>query len=45
MDTFVEIGPGKALAGFVKKEISDSNVINIYDVASLESAIEKLKNV
>ena len=32
VDTFVEIGPGKALTGFIKKEFSDANVINIYDV-------------
>lgn len=44
IDTFVEIGPGKALTGFIKKELSDVNVINIYDVESYENAINLLKN-
>lgn len=43
VDTFIEIGPGKSLAGFIKREIPDSNMINIYDVPTLEEAIEKLK--
>lgn len=43
IDTFVEIGPGKALNGFVKKEIGNANVINIYDVVSLEKAVEILR--
>lgn len=44
IDTFVEIGPGKALTGFIKKELTDVNVINIYDVESYENAINILKN-
>lgn len=44
VDTFVEIGPGKTLTGFVKKVDKNLNCININDVASLESAIENLKN-
>lgn len=45
IDTFVEIGPGKALTGFIKKELNseDINIINIFDVNSLENAIIKLK--
>lgn len=43
IDTFIEIGPGKALNGFIKKEINDANIINIYDVNTLEKAIEMLK--
>lgn len=42
IDTFVEIGPGKALTGFIKKELGDVCTINIFDVESLESGIEKL---
>ena len=42
IDTFIEIGPGKALTGFVRKEINDVNTINIYNVDTLEKAIEKL---
>ena len=45
IDTFVEIGPGKALTGFIKKELNNENIntINIFDVVSLENAITKLK--
>ena len=43
IDTFVEIGPGKALIGFIKKELEGVNLINIFDVDSLENAIIKMK--
>ena len=43
IDTFVEIGPGKTLTGFVKKELEGVNLINIFDAESLENAIAKLK--
>ena len=43
IDTFIEIGPGKALTGFIKKELEGINLINIFDVESLENAIIKLK--
>lgn len=39
IETFVEIGPGKTLTGFIKKEFKDANTINIYDVETLENAI------
>ncbi|MCI8485848.1 MAG: ACP S-malonyltransferase [Clostridia bacterium] len=42
IDTFVEIGPGKALSGFVKKELKgeDINVFSVNDVKSLEEFLE-----
>lgn len=43
IDTFIEIGPGKALTGFIKKELEGLNLINIFDVETLENAIIKLK--
>ena len=43
IDTFVEIGPGKTLTGFIRKELNDVNTINIYDSETLENAIQKLK--
>ena len=47
VDTFVEVGPGKTLSGFVKKVCKekevDANVLNIEDVESLERALEILK--
>lgn len=40
VDTFIEIGPGKALSGFVKRVTSE---VGIYNVDSVES-FEKLKS-
>ncbi len=43
VDTFVEIGPGKTLAGFMKRINKDVRMINIATVEDLEAAIEILK--
>lgn len=43
VDTFVEVGPGKALSGFVKKIDKDVNIYNVEDTASLEKTLEGLK--
>ena len=45
VDTFVEIGPGKTLSGFVKKLSRDVCVVNIDKYEDLEKAVEVLKNV
>jgi [acyl-carrier-protein] S-malonyltransferase len=39
---FVEIGPGKVLAGLVAKITPDATVISVEDIASLDAAVEKL---
>lgn len=48
VDTFIEIGPGKTLSGFVKKVCKqmekEVNVFNIENVETLESTLEALKN-
>lgn len=41
IDTYIEVGPGKTLTGFVKKENKEANVLNIFDLETLESALEK----
>ena len=43
IEIFVEIGPGKVLAGLNKKIVPDAKVFNIYDKASLDAAIASLK--
>ena len=47
VDTFIEIGPGKSLAGFVKRTKTEKpiTIININNVQTLENAINYLKNI
>lgn len=44
IDTFIEIGPGKTLSGFVKRVSKDVKIYNINDIESLENTIGGLKN-
>jgi [acyl-carrier-protein] S-malonyltransferase len=44
VDTFVEIGPGSSLCGFVKKIDRNLNFMNIENIASLEKAMLKLED-
>ena len=43
VEIFVEIGPGKVLAGLNKKIIPDAAVYNVFDKSSLETAVAALK--
>ena len=43
IDTYVEIGPGKTLTGFVRKENKEANVVNINSVEILEAFLDSLK--
>lgn len=43
-DTFIELGPGKALTGFVKRTLKGVTILNVEDISSLEKAMEKLNN-
>lgn len=45
VDTFVEIGPGKALSGFIKKIDRKLTILNIEDMASLNKTLVKLEGV
>jgi len=42
VDTFIEIGPGKALSGFVKKINKEARVFNIEDIESLDCTLKGL---
>lgn len=42
VDTFIEIGPGKVLAGLVKKITPESKIYNIFDKASLNTCVEEI---
>jgi [acyl-carrier-protein] S-malonyltransferase len=44
VDTFVELGPGKVLSGFVKKIDRKVTVVNVEDMKSLEKALEILSS-
>ena len=37
IDTFIEIGPGKTLTGFVKKTLPHATTMNVEDLASLDA--------
>lgn len=43
-DTFIEVGPGKTLAGFVQKTLENVKVYNVSDVESLSNTLEELHN-
>ena len=43
IDTFLEIGPGKALSGFVRKTCKGATVINIETAEDFANAVSRLK--
>lgn len=45
VEIFIEIGPGKVLAGLNKKIAPDAVVYNVYDKASLEATISALNEL
>ena len=45
VDLILEIGPGKTIAGFVKKTVPEIEVINVSTVEEAEAAIKKIKEI
>ena len=42
VNIFIEVGPGKALRGFVKKIDKNATLLNVENLASLKATIDKL---
>ena len=45
VDTFIEIGPGKVLSGFVKRIDGNMIISNVEDIKSLEKTLKILGGV
>ncbi len=45
IDTFIEMGPGKTLTGFIKKINKEAKTYNVEDVASLENTLKELEGI
>ncbi len=43
VETFIEVGPGKALSGFMKKINKEALVYNVEDLKSLQATLEAVK--
>ena len=44
VDTFIEIGPGKTLSGFVKKIDRSVKILNVEDMDSLQKTLAALNS-
>ena len=43
VDTFIEVGPGKTLSGFVKRTVKGVKILNVEDLKSLEKTLAALE--
>lgn len=42
VDTFIEVGPGKTLSGFIKKTLKNVRVFHVQDQESLQSTVKEI---
>lgn len=42
IDTYIEIGPGKTLSGFVKKDNKEAKVMNVSNIETLENLLKEI---
>lgn len=42
VDTFIEIGPGKTLSGFIKRTLKGVTILNVENLKTLEKTLDKL---
>ena len=45
VDTFIEIGPGKTLCGFVKRTVKGVKIFNVEDMKSLEKTLKGMEEI
>ena len=45
VDTFIEIGPGKTLSGFVKRTVKGVKIYNVEDMKSLEKTLKGMEEI
>jgi [acyl-carrier-protein] S-malonyltransferase len=43
IDTFIEVGPGKVLSGLIKRIVSETKVLNVEDLKSLEKTLSQIQ--
>ena len=42
IDTFIEVGPGKSLSGFVRKINKELKILNVNSVETLQNLINEI---
>ena len=45
VDTFIEIGPGKTISGFVKKTLEGVNILNVETLDDVKTVVSKVKEL
>jgi len=45
IDTFIEIGPGKTMSGFVKKTLEDVNILNVETLEDVKTVSARIKEL